>query len=59
MPKTEHDGLEVARRVLEWFESENGKKAIEESERRMAETAAILEKGREIDQEKLHEPFTL
>jgi hypothetical protein len=59
MPKTERDGLEVARGVLEWFETENGRKAIEESERRMAEIAAILEKGREIDQDKLHEPFTL
>jgi hypothetical protein len=49
----------MARRALEWFKSADGKKSIQESERRVKETAELLEKGREIDPAKLHEPFTV
>jgi hypothetical protein len=52
------DPKEMARRALEWFKSDAGQKAIQESERRVKETADLLEKGREIDPAKLHEPFT-
>jgi hypothetical protein len=50
---------ELARRALEWLTSANGQKSIEESKNRVAETAATLEKGREIDPASLHEPFTV
>jgi hypothetical protein len=53
------DPREMARRALEWFKSADGKKSIQESERRVKETAELLEKGREIDPAKLHEPFTV
>jgi hypothetical protein len=53
------DPREMARRAIEWFTSAAGQKSIQESESRVQETAALLEKGREIDPAKLHEPFTV
>jgi hypothetical protein len=53
------DAKEKARRALKWLESQSGKDALKESERRVAETAERLEKGREIDPAKLDEPFTV
>jgi len=53
------DPQEMARRALDWFNSAEGQRSIQESERRVKETADLLEKGREIDPAKLHEPFTV
>jgi hypothetical protein len=59
---TQHDrdeAREMAHRALDWFSSETGLKATEESESRVAKTAELLEKGRDIDSRQLHEPFTV
>jgi hypothetical protein len=53
------DPREMARLLLEWLSSAQGQKSVEESDGRVAETAALLEKGRDIDPAKLHEPFTV
>ena len=53
------DPREMARRAIEWFQSADGRRSIQESEHRAKETAAVLAKGRDIDPAKLHEPFTL
>lgn len=53
------EARELARRVLAWFLSAPGQQSARESEDRVAQTAALLEKGREIDPQKLHEPFTV
>jgi hypothetical protein len=53
------DPQAMARRALDWFNSAEGQRSIQESERRVKETADLLEKGREIDPAKLHEPFTV
>jgi hypothetical protein len=53
------DPRDLARRALAWFHSESGQESLKESERRVAETAALLEKGRDIDPAKLDEPFTV
>lgn len=52
------DPRAMALRVLEWIKSAGAKQAMAESERRVQETEELLAKGREIDPNKLHEPFT-
>jgi hypothetical protein len=59
MAHPDHDDpREMARRAIEWLKGDEGRCLIKESERRVKETEALLEKGREIDPAKLHEPFT-
>ena len=53
------DPKEMALRYLEWLLTEEGQAAQRDSEARLAETHRLLEKGREIDWLKLHEPFTI
>ena len=57
--RDQKDAQAMARRALEWLTSENGVKSLEESQDRVKATAALLEKGRDIDPGKLHEPFTV
>lgn len=57
--RDENEVRDLARRALAWLTSEEGQKTLQESGDRVAETTALLEKAREIDPAKLHEPFTV
>jgi hypothetical protein len=54
-----NDPKEMAQRYFEWLLTEEGQAAQRESRARLAETKRLLDKGREIDWQKLHEPFTI
>lgn len=49
----------IARQILAWLKSEEGQQAMRESRDRVVETSALLDKAREIDPAKLHQPFTV
>lgn len=53
------DAHAMALRVLAWFRSAASQEALAESEHRVQATEELLAKGRDIDPNKLHEPFTL
>ncbi len=48
-----------AERFLNWLNTPKGQKAIEDSNRRVEETAEILEQGRDIPWWILREPYTI
>jgi hypothetical protein len=50
---------DLARRALDWLESPQGRRSLQESDDRVAKTTALIEKGREIAPSKLLEPFTV
>lgn len=54
-----NDPKEMAERYLMWLQSDEGQAAKRESDARLADTERLLAKGREIDWQKLHEPFTI
>jgi GTP cyclohydrolase I len=53
------DAAEKARRALAWLNTDQGREAIERSDRRVEETKERLGKGRDIDPKQLDEPFTV
>lgn len=57
--RDEKETRELAMRALAWLTSADGQKTLKESGDQVAETNALLEKGRDIDPSKLHEPFTV
>ncbi|MGB3921961.1 MAG: hypothetical protein WBL19_01595 [Minisyncoccia bacterium] len=57
--KPDSRAKKMARRVMEFYATPEGKKALQESQKRMKRTHELLAKGREIDPEELRKPFTI
>lgn len=55
----EYDVKGAAERVIAYLKTPEGLAAMEESNRRVEETIALLNKSRVIPQELLHAPFTI
>jgi len=60
MPKDDTEiTVKLADEAVAWVASEDGRKALENTLRQVNETTAELETARRVDEESLHEPFTV
>jgi DNA replication protein DnaD len=50
---------EELQRLAEWLKSDEGREIIREALNKADETCKIIDKMRDIDPEKLREPFTI
>jgi hypothetical protein len=50
---------EELQKIADWLKSDEGKKAIKESQDKADAASKIIDKMRDIDPEKLREPFTI
>ena len=56
MPRKDSPEI-MAKKIVDWLNTDEGKKALEESTRRANEAVARLRKLRQIDWRTLHAPF--
>lgn len=53
------DVEELARRALEWYETDDGRRSAQQADERVEATEKLLNRGYEIKPTKLYDPFTV